>query len=130
VGPLAMTRVGLERALALHEIPSERRLRLARARARENELSIVANAFGTCQSKSFVLQSASFKQFLVLVSASPANRMAIWSVPKVFHTCGKSCGKSTEFNDLLGFWAYFPQVSTGRKLESRIKTTRRTGPNH
>jgi hypothetical protein len=27
--------------------------------------------------------------------------MLLWSLPKVFHTCGKNCGKSTKFS--IGF---------------------------
>jgi hypothetical protein len=27
--------------------------------------------------------------------------MRLWSLPKVFHTCGKNCGKSTKFT--IGF---------------------------
>jgi hypothetical protein len=46
---LAMTRIGLERALALHDIPSG-----------ENEPSMLANAFQECQSRRIVLESASF----------------------------------------------------------------------
>jgi len=46
---LAMTRIGLERALALHDIPSG-----------ENEPPMLANAFQGCQSDESVLEFASF----------------------------------------------------------------------
>src|SRR5437667_12908472 len=59
----------------------------------ETNPTMLANGLQPCQSNGGVLQSASFPSpdggFLVWTSP-----MALRSLPNVFYTCGKTCGKS------------------------------------
>jgi hypothetical protein len=41
--------------------------------------------------------------------------MHVWSLPKVFHTCGKNCGNSSRSVPLLGFWLEFSRILWGAK---------------
>jgi hypothetical protein len=79
VRPLAVTSVGLERALAFHGRPSY-----------EIEPLMLANAFRQCQSFEVCVTVG------VLHSAvpGPGHPMSVRSLPRVFHTCGKNCGNS------------------------------------
>jgi len=43
------------------------------------------------------------------------NPQPIWSLPKVFHSCGKNCGKSTEIVGPALAEADFPMGSTRAK---------------
>jgi hypothetical protein len=44
--------------------------------------------------------------------------MFLWSLPKVFHTCGKNCGKSTKFS--FGF-EFGPEIM---RISGPAKATR------
>ena len=83
VRPLAAARIRLKRADSLsHDIPSRR-----------NEPSMLANRSEKCQSMPSVLMSAPFSW----PRPQPRGRsksMQLWSLARVFHTCGKTCGKS------------------------------------
>ena len=100
VRSLPMAGVGLERSFAFHYCSGnrartshfgpvdphfDRRHRWKRG----NEPTMLANGFGRCQRDGFVLESASF------AGAQPRFKpMHVWSLPKVFHTCGKNCGNA------------------------------------
>src|SRR3954465_1336568 len=55
----------------------------------ENETPMVTARSEECQCGRTVLQSASFT-----ARSGRSKSMHLWSVAKVFHTCGKNCGKS------------------------------------
>jgi len=42
--------------------------------------------------------------------------MSLWSLPKVFHTCGKNCGKTARSVYLFGLEVHIPAFSGGAKL--------------
>jgi hypothetical protein len=71
------SRVRLERPLPLH-IPSL-----------GNEPSMLAFAFGRCQCREVCVKVASLQRRKI-----PFGALCVWSLPKVFHTCGKNCGNS------------------------------------
>src|SRR5262249_15914593 len=79
--PLAVARIGLERPNSLgHDIPSI-----------GNEPSMLAKGSEKCQSNRRCVTVG------VLLGEAPdrrSNSMQLWSVARVFHTCGKTCGKS------------------------------------
>jgi hypothetical protein len=96
---LPMSSIGLERSLAFHECSGNRarpsrepvvdRVNRRHRYERRNEPTMLANPFGRCQRDGFVLESASF------AGRQPWSKpMHVWSLPKVFHTCGKNCGNS------------------------------------
>src|SRR5437867_2971817 len=102
---LPMTRVRLERALALHGFPSG-----------ENEPTMLANGFRECQSDRSVLESAS--------SSGCSGRtfsMRVWSLPKVFHTCGKNCGKTPRSAEIGRFKAGMSLILTRAKAGKAVK---------
>src|SRR3954465_1706658 len=55
----------------------------------ENETPMVTARSEECQCGRTVLESASFT-----ARSGRSKSMHLWSVAKVFHTCGKNCGKS------------------------------------
>jgi hypothetical protein len=71
----------------------------------------------------FVLQSPSFT-----VVRDPVDHMHVWSPPRVFHTCGKSCGKCPETGFRQGFRAVFPRsglkAKPGTLQEIALDSTR------
>jgi hypothetical protein len=82
MGLRAVARIRLERPLALHisAIPSERN----RTVNVSERLQRVSMQSGLCYS----LRPSPVRDF----PRSPPYSMRVWSLPKVFHTCGKSCG--------------------------------------
>jgi hypothetical protein len=105
VRPSAVPRVGLKCSLALHASPSwwplRTRVRRCQMSCRRsflvNELSIIAKGFRQCQSPRLcvtvgVLRQDSRRSF-------PAfGTMRVRSLTRVFHTCGKNCGKSRQIS--------------------------------
>jgi hypothetical protein len=55
---------------------------------------MLANRFSGVNEQATVLESAS-SLFAPHHTRLPVAGMYVWSLPKVFHTCGKNCGKST-----------------------------------
>src|ERR1700733_3729345 len=55
-----------------------------------NEPPIVANAFSGCQLRWLLCYSRRPSR----LASVPSDHMRVWSLPEVFHTCGKNCGKS------------------------------------
>lgn len=49
--------------------------------------------------------------------------MLVWSLPKVFHTCGKNCGKSLRSITLPGFEAEFPRLLVDQAPQPPANTT-------
>ena len=49
---------------------------------------------------------------------APGKRMQIRALPKVFHTCGKNCGKSGESASLLSFRLHFARLAASAKVEN------------
>ena len=80
--PAAVASIRLERALALHAPET--------LFSDAVELLMLANAFRECQREEDCVRVAVLRQF----AAVPNRRMDVWSLPKVFHTCGKNCGNS------------------------------------
>jgi hypothetical protein len=68
----------------------------------------------------FVLKSASFAQ--VKPPQITASHMLVRAVTRVFHTCGKNCGKSMEIEEDALFRPEFARFSEGAKPGSRVKT--------
>ena len=76
----AVTRIGLKRANSLsHDIPSVLR-RTVNVSERVQGVSI----FPDCVRVGVLLAAGSGR----------SDSMRVWSLAKVFHTCGKNCGKS------------------------------------
>ena len=49
--------------------------------------------------------------------------MLVWSLPKVFHTCGKNCGKSLGSMTLRGFEAGFSCLLVDQGLQPSANTS-------
>lgn len=103
VRPLATPLIRLERSLPLHVDSA--------GDALANEPTMLANAPEECQSRSqcaTVRPSHFGREVVVFVafrdpnpgrppaSGPPDDSMRVWSLPLVFHTCGKTCGNSGE----------------------------------
>ena len=103
----------------------------------ENEPPMLANAFGRCQSK-VEMQRCQWSMVCAKVgvlqdfsadlggnsSPTPAETgICVWSLPKVFHTCGKNCGNSHRSIVQLGFRACF-FTSPGR---AKVRNTEKPG---
>jgi hypothetical protein len=86
-----------------------------------HELRIVADGFTGVNQCGFVLQSATFA-----TERYPTESMNFWSLPKDFHTCGKSCGKSRIFVFHACFGLIhcgFPGGETARRLKQQVSTS-------
>jgi len=77
---------------------------------------MVANGFGRCQSVGFVLEFASF-----IAPTIPGELMRFWSGPRVFHTCGKNCGKSQVFEIGTDFGPICRGFRTGETVKHQQK---------
>ena len=87
----AVTRIGLKSPNSLsHDIPSVLR-RTVNVSERVQGVSI----FPDCVRVGVLLGAHS----------SRTDSMGVWSLAKVFHTCGKNCGKSTRIDGLSLFQA-------------------------
>jgi hypothetical protein len=87
----------------------------------KNEPSILANAFRECQSRRLCVRVGVLHRLGHLQRRGPKN-MRIWSLPKVFHTCGKNCGNSRGITSALANNPIFRGLTTGRRAAGRIKT--------
>src|SRR6185295_3056323 len=94
VSPLAMAVVRLKRAYTLHDVPSEWN-RTANVSERLRRVSITPEC-----AKVGVLHRPT----------GTDHPMRLRSLPKVFHTCGKNCGKSTEID---GSREFFTETAPG-----------------
>src|SRR5262245_31443436 len=116
-----MTCVRLERALSLHANPFAFRLTLkaarAESRAEERTEYVSERVLRVSTRRAFVLPSR-----LLQLSQTTADGMCVWSLPKVFHTCGKNCGNSTRSVARLSFNPRFMGVSDVAKVKSRGKS--------
>jgi hypothetical protein len=92
----------------------------------ENERTMLANAFGRCQCgvvcvRVCILQDFSADPAEILRRTPAETGICVWSLPKVFHTCGKNCGNSYRSIVQLGFRACF-FASPGRaKARNTVK---------
>jgi hypothetical protein len=82
---------------------------------------MLAKRFAECQCAVTVLQSAASLP-LHGGPQDPCSPMRLWSLPKVFHTCGKNCGNSSKSLRLLSFMPDFQAIYTGAKAENRVKS--------
>src|ERR1700741_3428311 len=76
---------------------------------------MLANGFGECQCGMVCARVT-----VLLFSPIPAELMCVWSLPKVFHTCGKNCGNSTRSVACLHFCQDLCRFRSTRKSTSAV----------
>lgn len=83
--------LALHRFLSLQEARSEEFAPASPGFFEKTEPLMLANAFAECQRRKVCVRVGVLR---LLPIRSLRTRMSVWSLTKVFHTCGKTCGNS------------------------------------